>query len=139
MQTTIYEDYKYNCQDTSRIYVGCKYTLDELVNVEELSFKFRMLMNRYVCEKASPEDTLETQLYYLEEKDFLVKLYDRMKARVKVNLIVEKRSLFGKPRKEYSTKVLTVPELAAMPVAEKERVGLVIQELSVSKLAIMGM
>lgn len=139
MQKTIYEDFKYNCQDTSRIYVGCKYTLEELVNAEDLSFRFRMLMNRYVCDKANSEDTLETQLYYLEEKDFLVKLYDRMKARVKVNLIVEKRPLFGKPHKEYATKVLTVPELAAMTVTEKERVGLVIQELSVSKLAIMGM
>ncbi|MGN0424373.1 MAG: hypothetical protein ACI4FY_03575 [Acetatifactor sp.] len=139
MHKTIYEDYKYSCQDTSRIYVGCKYTFQELADAEDLNFKFRMLMQRYMLEEASPEDTLETHLYYLGEQSFLVKIYDQMKARVKVNVIEVKKHLLGKSRKEYTTKQLTVPQLAAMSVQEKERVGLVIQELSVSKLAIMGM
>ena len=139
MHKTIYEDYKYSCQDTSRIYVGCKYTFRELADAEDLNFKFRMLMQRYMLEEASPEDTLETHLYYLGEESFLVKIYDQMKARVKVNVIEVKKHLFGKTRKEYTTKQLTVPQLAAMSVQKKEQVGLVIQELSVSKLAIMGM
>lgn len=139
MHKTIYEDYKYSCQDTSRIYVGCKYTFRELADAEDLNFKFRMLMQRYMLEEASPEDTLETHLYYLGKESFLVKIYDQIKARVKVNVIEEKKHLFGKARKEYTTKQLTVPQLAVMSVQDKERVGLVIQELSVSKLAILGM
>ena len=38
MQKTVYEDYKYSMQDTSRVYVGSKYTLRELLEADEVYF-----------------------------------------------------------------------------------------------------
>ena len=70
MQKAVYEDYKYTMQDTNRIYVGSKYTFRELLDEEELLFKFRMIMERYILPEADPEDTLETHLYYLEPGSF---------------------------------------------------------------------
>ncbi len=139
MQKTIYEDYKYGMQDTSRVYVGCKYTFAEFLEAEEVMFKFRLLVQKYILPEADPEDTLETHLYYLQPGNFLVKLYDQMKARVKINIIEEKKSLVGKPKKEYVTRQLKVSELVRMTPEEKEAAGIVIQELSASKLAIMMM
>lgn len=139
MQRKTYEDYKYSLQDTGRIYVGCKYTFAELLNEEDILFKFRLVMEKYVLEKADREDTLETHLYYLEPDSFLVKLYEQMKAQVKVNVIEEKKSIFGGSKRQYVTKQLRVGQLAAIAPAQKEKQGLVIQELSVSKLALMGL
>lgn len=139
MKQTSYEDYKYSIQDTGRIYVGCKYTFAELIEEEDLLFKFRMLMQRYILPEADPEDTLETHLYYLEPKSFCVKIYAQMKARVRVNVIEEKKGLLGKARRKYVTKVLDVAKLAGMTKEEKEACGLVVQELSVSKLALAGL
>lgn len=139
MQKTTYEDYKYSMQDTGRIYVGCKYTFAELLDEEEILFKFRLVMEKYVLEKADREDTLETHLYYLEPDSFLVKLYDQMRARVKVNVIEGKKSIFGGSKTKYVTKQMSVGQLAAIDPAQKEKQGLVIQELSVSKLALMGL
>ena len=78
-------------------------------------------------------------MYYLEPTGFLVKLYKQMKARIKVNVIEEKKRLFRKPKKEYVTKQFTIEQLTGMTKEEKEACGLVIQELSVSKFAIMGL
>lgn len=139
MQKTIYEDYKYSMQDTSRIYVGAKYTFAELVEEENLLFKFRMIMQRYVLPTADPEDTLESYLYYLEEGDFNSKLFRQMKARIKVNVIEEKKNLFGKKKKKYVTKLMTVEQLVSFSPETKEKMGLVIQELSVSKLAMVSL
>lgn len=139
MQKKTYEDYKYSMQDTGRIYVGSKYTIGELLEAEDILFKFRMIVERYILPESDMEDTLETHLYYLEKGRFLVQTYKHMKARIKVNVIEEKRSLLGKKKKEYVTRNLTIDELVEMPVAEKEKMGLAIQELSVSKLALMGM
>lgn len=136
MQKTFYEDYKYSMQDVGRVYVGSKYTFEELLDDEDLLFKFRMIVERYILPEADPEDTLESHLYYLGPEGFTVKLYRRLKARIKVSVIEEKKSLFGKTQKEYRDKLLTVDELIAIPPAEKERMGMVIQELSVSKLAL---
>ncbi|MCM1187883.1 MAG: hypothetical protein NC541_01125 [bacterium] len=139
MKHTSYEDFKYSMQDTGRLYVGCKYTFAELLEEDDILFKFRMLVQKYILPEADPEDTLETHLYYLDPKSFCVKIYTQMKARVRVNVIEEKRSLFGKSRKEYVTRVFDVAKLAGMTREEKEACGLVVQELSVSKLALTGL
>ena len=136
MQKTVYEDFKYSMQDVSRVYVGCKYSFAELLDDDDLLFKFRLIVERYILPEADSEDTLESHLYYLGSESFAVKLYNRIKARVKVSVIEEKKSLFGKVKSQYVTKQLTVDELVSIPPEEKERQGMVIQELSVSKLAL---
>lgn len=138
MNKTVYEDYKYCMQDVSSLYVGSKYTLGELLEDENLSFKFRLIVERYILPESDPEDTLETHLYYLEEKSFLVKIYRQLKARVKVNVIRGKKGLNGRVTREYTTKVMPVEELVKLSVGEKEQSGMVVQELILSKLALMG-
>ncbi len=139
MEKKTYEDYKYSMQDTSRLYVGAKYTFRELLDEDEITFKFRMIMERYILPEADLEDTLETHLYYLAPESFLVKIYKQMKARVKVNVIEEKKPLFGAAKKQYVTRQLSVEELAKVPPGAKEQQGYVIQELSVSKLALLSL
>lgn len=138
MHKTVYEDYKYHMQDTGNLYIGSKYTLENIIDEEEITFKFRLIVERYILPEADLQDTLETHLYYLDSKSFLVKIYKQLKAKVKINIIEEKNNLFGGVRKQYTTKMVTVEELAAMSVAEKEAQGVVVQELRMSKLALMA-
>lgn len=137
MHKTVYEENKYSMQDTGNLYVGCKYTLEEVINEDEMPFKFRLVVERYILPEADLQDTLESHLYYLEPKSFLVKIYNQLKARVKISVIEEKKSLFGGRKKQYVTKMMTVEELAKMSVAEKEAKGVIVQELKVSKMALM--
>ena len=136
MQKTVYENFKYSMQDVSRVYVGSKFTFEELLDDEDLLFKFRMIVERYILPEADLQDTLESHLYYLPAKSFAVKLYRRLKARIKVSVIEEKKSLFGKPKRQYTDRQLTIDELVGMTPQEKESCGMIIQELSVSKLAL---
>lgn len=138
MNKTIYEDYKYCIQDASSLYVGSKYTFGEILETEDIPFKFQLIVERYLLPEADLEDTLETHLYYLEEKSFLVKIYGQLRARVKVNVMETKRGWTGRTKREYATKVWPVERLARFSAAEKEKMGLVVQELVVSKLALMG-
>ena len=137
MHKTVYEENKYSMQDTGNLYVGCKYTLEEVINEDEMPFKFRLVVERYILPEADLQDTLESHLYYLEPKSFLVKIYNQLKARVKISVIEEKKSLFGGRKKQYVTKMMTVEELAKMSVAEKEAEGVIVQELKVCKMALM--
>ncbi|MCM1100755.1 MAG: hypothetical protein NC079_02605 [Clostridium sp.] len=138
MNNTIYEDYKYCIQDVSSVYIGSKYTFGEMLETESIPFKFQLIVERYLLPEADLEDTLETHLYYLKAESFLVKIYRQLKARVKVNVIESKRSLSGKVKKEYVTRVWPVEQLAGLSADRKEEMGLVVQELIVSKLAMMG-
>jgi len=139
MQKTIYEDYKYFMQDTSRIYVGGKYTFGELLDDEEISFKLRLILKQYILPEADREDSLESHFYYLTPDSFLIQIYKQLKGKVKVNLIEEKKFLIGGKKKVYVTKQYTVEQLAAIPSVEKEKLGMVIQEFSLSKLAMSAL
>ena len=132
MQKTVYENYKYSLQDTAKVCIGAKYTFAELLDQDEVAFKFRLIVERYILaeKEVDPQDTLETHLYYLKPDSFLVKIYDRIKARVKINIIEEKKRIFGRGKKRYVTKELNIRELVAMTPEEKEAKGVVIQEIS---------
>lgn len=138
MNKTVYEDYKYSMQDTGSLYIGTKYTFEELLEQENIPFKFRLIVERYILPEADPQDTLETHLYYLDSRSFLVKIYAQLKARIKVNVIENKRTLTGKVKKQYTTRVMTIEELVKLDAAGKEKLGMVVQELKVSKLAMMS-
>lgn len=138
MHKTTYEDYKYSMQDTSRVYVGTKYTLDEILEEDTITFKFRLIVERYIIPEADLSDTLETHLYYLKPESFVVKIYKQLKAKVKINIIEEKKNILGVRKKQYVTRVLPVEELVAMSAEEKEKKGVVVQELIMSKLALMA-
>ena len=105
-----------------------------------MAFKFRLIVERYILaeKEVDPEDTLETNLYYLEPDSFLVKIYDRSKARVKIKIIEEKKGIFGRGKKRYVTKELNIRELTAMTPEEKEAKVVVIQEITMSNLALAG-
>lgn len=134
----IYEDGKYVMQDVGTLYVGTKYLFEEILENEEIPFKFRLLCERYLLPEADREDTLETHLYYLDSQSFLVKIYKQLRAKVKINVLSEKKDRQGRPLREYVTKNLTVEELTKLTPQEKEAQGMVIQELAVSKFALMA-
>lgn len=136
MQKTVYEDYKYSIQDTTNLYVGVKYTLQEITENEDIMFKFRKVVGESLLNGSDREDSLETLLYYLEPSDFRFQIFKQMKSRVRVSVIKEKKHFFGKKSKEYVTEYISINDLVAMSVADKEKAGMVIQELKVSKLAL---
>ena len=150
MVKTTYEEYKYVLQDVSRIYLGCKYSFQELLSNDEISFKFRMIIEKYILQEVLAnndisreayltEVSLEKHLCDLQAEDFLVQIYKQMKARIKVNMLEEKKNLFGRIKKQYVTKTFTIDDLVGLSAEEKAGCGLVIQELSVSKLALMSL
>ncbi len=134
---TQYEDFKYVMQDTGSIYVGAKYAYEELLEAEAVPFKLKAILTHYILKEASPQTTLESEFYYLEPGTFLYETWKQLKVRVKVQVQVEKKSLFGKKRMEYQEKILTLKELMEMNLARKKASGLLITEIILSKLGMM--
>ena len=65
MQKTVYENYKYSLQDTAKVYIGAKYTFAELLEQDDVAFKFRLIVERYICllyTSPSPRDVEESRM-----------------------------------------------------------------------------
>ncbi|MBD5458654.1 MAG: hypothetical protein HDR27_08805 [Lachnospiraceae bacterium] len=131
-------DFKYYMQDTSRLYFGARYNYVELMEHEMVPFKFKSIIEHYIMKDTQPDTSLESQFYYMTPEMFSYKTYMQLKTRVKVCLLVEKKSLFGKSRMVYRNQVFSLDEFVKMNLAQKKKYGVKIQEIMLSKLALMS-
>lgn len=131
-------DYKYFMQDTGSVYLGAKLSYVEILQDEMVNFKYKSIVEHYIFKDTDPETTLESHLYYMTKEQFSYRTYEQLKAKVKVNILEEKKSLFGKEKTGYTTKLMPLAAFADMNLAQKKAKGVVIQELAISKLALMS-
>lgn len=132
------DDYKYCIQDAGSIYLGTKFSYAEILEQESVSFKYKSIVEHYILKDTDPETTLESQLYYMTADQFSYRTYRQLKARVKVCVLEQKKRLFGGVRTEYVSRVMKLDELVSMNLAQKKKRGMVVQELILSKLALMA-
>ena len=131
-------DYKYFMQDTGSVYLGAKLSYREILQDEMVNFKYKSIVEHYIFKDTAPETTLESQLYYMTKEQFSYRTYQQLKARVKISILEEKKSLFGKKKTGYVTKTMPLSAFADMNLAQKKAQGVVIQELILSKLGLMA-
>lgn len=131
-------DFKYIMQDFGSLYIGARFSYSELLGHEMTPFKLKSIIEHYIIKDTLAETTLESQLYYMTEEDFSYKTYSQLKAKVKVCLYVEEKSLFGKKKMAYRNKNIPLDKFVKMNLAQKKKYGIKIQEITVSKLALMA-
>ena len=131
-------DYKYFMQDIGSLYLGARYSYEEMMAHEMVPFKFKSIIEHYIMKDTQADTTLESQFYYMTDDLFSYKTYMQLKAKVKISLLVEKKPLFGPKKTVYRTQVLALDEFVRMNLAQKKKCGVIIQEIIISKLALMS-
>lgn len=131
-------DYKYFMQDTGSVYLGGKLSYAEILQDEMVNFKFKSIVEHYIFKDTDPGTTLESHLYYMTKDQFSYRTYEQLRAKVKVNILEDKKTFWGKKKTGYATKLMPLAELADMNLAQKKAKGVVIQELALSKLGLMA-
>ena len=128
-------DYKYIMQELSTIYIGAKYTYEELIAEEEVPFKIKSMINTYIKPELAGEDlSIESHFYYMEGSGFAYQTYLQLKTRVRFSILQKK----GKREQvSYVTKVMKLQDFVKIPPKQKEEQGIMIQEIGMSKLALM--
>lgn len=131
-------DFKYFMQDTGSLYFGARYNYRELIEHEIVPFKIKSIIEHYIMKDTDLETSLESHFYYMTADDFSYRTYVQLKAKVKVCILTEKKSLFGKNKMVYRDKVIPIKEFVQMNLAQKKKNGVKIQEIVLSKLAMMS-
>ena len=138
-QKQSYEDYKYVMVDTGNVYLGAKYTYGELLQNEDVPFKIRTIVERYILPQTDAEITLESDFYYLNPDSLACRTFKQLKVKIKCSRLVEKKGLFsrGKSRKVYATEVMGLEKFVGMNPSTKQTQGILVQEIIINKLAMM--
>ncbi len=128
------DDFKYYMQDIERHYFGARYNYEELLHNEMVPFKFKSIITKYFKEEIGYETTLESHLYHMKDEGFDYEIYKQLKSRVRTSLYKDP----DRKEKGFKEKVYTISEFSKIPVEEKERLGIIVRELVLSKLALFG-
>lgn len=132
------KDYKYTMADYSNIYLGAKFTYRDVMEHPDINFKIKAIIERYFLKDLDPDTSLESHFYYLVPEEFAAKTYLQLKVKVKFNILEEKKSLFGKTKNEYVTKILPLSKFMDINLAKKKAGGVVIQEIVFPKMTLLG-
>lgn len=132
------KDYKYTMSDYSNIYIGAKLSYRELIEHPDVYFKIKAIIERYFLKDLDPDTTLESHFYYMVSEEFAAKTYLQLKIKVKFNILEEKKELFGRKKRVYTTKILPIQKFLEMNLAKKKAGGVVIQEIIFPKIALFG-
>ena len=73
----------------------------------------------------------------MESGNFLYETFCQLKIRVKINVLEEKKTLFGKKKTVYVEKVYPLQKFVEINLAKKKASGVIIREIIISKLAMM--
>ena len=127
-------DFKYYMQDIERYYFGCRASYRFLLDDENVPFKFKTVITKYLKDSVDYDTTLESHLYYMERDSFDYEVYKQLKARVRVVLYKDP----SKREKGFKEKLLTLEQLVRIKPEEKEQQGMIVRELVLSKLALFA-
>ena len=127
-------DFKYYMQDIERHYFGCRYSYNELVKNEMVPFKFKTIITKYIKDDVDPGTTLESHIFYLESDCLSYEIYKNIKTRVRVSQYKNPSD----PDKGFKEKIYPITEFVRISHKEKEKMGIIVRELIVSKLALFA-
>lgn len=133
-----YDDFKYFMQDVSTLYLGAYYNYEELMANEMVPFKLKSIIEHYIMKDTQADTTLESQFYYMTDDSFSYRTYMQLKAKVKVCMYVEKKSFLGKEKMAYKNTVIPLADFVQMNLAQKKKYSVKVQEVIISKLAMMA-
>ncbi len=131
------EDFKYEMNDLTVLYYGAKYTFQDILDDPNGSFKVKKIIRSYLGKDLSPETTLESLFYYMRPGDEAYMVFEQLKTKIRLSVPVTRKKLFGGTERIYKEEVWKLADLAALAPEEKQRRGILIQEIQISKLGLM--
>lgn len=130
-----YEPYKYVIQDITHVYIGCFFTLQEVMEYEDAPFKVKATVSRYFIPDAGngPETKLSDYIFDVDRQSFSYQVLLRLKTKVKYSI----PKSFEKD-KGYRNEVVPLEQFLEDSVIREHREQVVVEEICFSKLALMG-
>jgi flagellar biosynthesis regulator FlbT len=131
------DDFKYIIQDTNCVYFGKELTYAELMEKEDVPFKFKAIINAYVSKDTDLNVKITDHILNMTDKDFSSHIYEQLKMTIRICYKTEKKGLGGKSKVKWVHKACPVKKLKEEYADEIMNGNVIIEDVSISKLALM--
>lgn len=129
-------DFKYVMHDMTNVYLGGKYSYQEMMDEDNVPFKLKTIFARYMMKEVAPETKFSDHIFFLEEDSLSYLAYKQLKAGFKMSVWEEadgrKHRHPGYVSREYS-----VEEIVGNKQLQEKRDTIIVEEMHLTKMHIM--
>lgn len=128
-------DYKYVLQDISKLYIGAKFTYQEMMDRDDISFKLKAIFSHYMLKEVAADTTPENHVFYMQEGDLSYMVYHQLRAKFKMDF----PQLSSKGTWKYKSEYHTIDEIVHNKQWQEQKDKIIIEEMVISKVHIMSL
>ena len=129
-------DFKYVMHDLTNVYIGTKFSYEELLNEEEVPFKLKMIISHYILKEVGPATKLEDHIFYMKETDISYFVFRQMKAKFRLNVWKDEKDGVKKPG--YKSQIYKLEEIVGNKELQEKKDITLVEELHITKLGLMS-
>ncbi len=131
------DDFKYVIQDTGNVYFGKELTYTEMMARDDVPFKFKAIINGHITKDTDLEQKMSDHLLELDTQSFTYRIFEQLKLAVRVCYKMQKSGLAGRKREKWVHKTCPIKQFCEEYRDQVKAHQMVIEDISVSKLALM--
>lgn len=124
------QDFKYVLQDVSKVYIGAKFTYQEMLDRDDIPFKLKAILSHYMLKEVSADTTPENHIFYLTQDSLSYMVYRQLGVQFKM-------SVWQPGKDHYVSSYYTVAQLYDRPELLVQKDTIVVEELMIPKVKIM--
>lgn len=124
-------DYKHVYQDMTNLYIGGKLSYAEILDIDEVPFKFKCILSHYITKEVASDTTIENHIFYMKPEDMSYMIYKKMK--VKFRLYI-----FDHDKQSYVSKDLRIDEIVGDSYLYANKNTIFVEEMHVYKINMLS-
>lgn len=138
METQNKDDFKYIIQDTSHVYFGRELTYAEMMDKDDIPFKFKAIISAYITKDTGLDVKMTEHILKMADEEFSYRIFEQLRLTIRICYKEQKRSLGGKVKDKWVHKSCSLRQFCSEYRQKVNDGSVIIEDLSISKLALMA-
>lgn len=132
-------DFKYVIQDTNCIYFGKELTYAEMMDKDDVPFKFKAIISAHIAKDTDLNQKMTDHILQISDQEFSYRIYEQLRLTVRVCYKVQKKGLGGKIKDKWIHKACSMKQFCSDYRSQAAGGDIMIEDFSISKLALMAL
>lgn len=137
MEIQTNNDFKYVLQDTGCIYFGRELTYAEMMDKEDVPFKFKAVISTYIVKDTGLDSRMTDHILRITQEEFSYRIFEQLKLTIRICYKEQKKGIRGKVKDKWIHKAYPLRQFGSLYCDKVKEGSVMIEDVSISKLALM--
>ena len=131
------DDFKYVIQDTGNVYFGRELTYNEMMDMDDVPFKFKAVINMHISKETDMDKKMSAHIVELDTASFAYRVFEQLKLTVRVCYKAQTKGFMGREKEKWVHEACSIKQFCEERRGNMDERGMIIEDISISKLALM--